>query len=101
MQLFLTAFAEVDDPRADNARHDLTELLIVAFVAVLCGASGLRRLPNPLLLAAGAVAAWGTARGHGGLQRGDVGLERVDGGVVQELGHRRPTLPAPAIPLPT
>ena len=40
MQLFLATLAEVDDPRADNARHDLTELLVIAFVAVLCGASG-------------------------------------------------------------
>ncbi len=40
MQLFIATLAEVDDPRADNARHDLTELLIVAFVAVLCGATG-------------------------------------------------------------
>ena len=40
MQLFLATLAEVDDPRADNARHDLTEILIVAFVAVLCGATG-------------------------------------------------------------
>ncbi len=27
------------DPRADNARHDLCELLVVGFVAVLCGAT--------------------------------------------------------------
>lgn len=40
MQLLLATLAEVDDPRAGNARHDLTELLIVAFVAVLCGATG-------------------------------------------------------------
>lgn len=40
MQLFIAALGEVDDPRADNARHDLTELLVVAFVAVLCGAAG-------------------------------------------------------------
>ena len=40
MQLFLATLAEVDDPRADNARHDLMELLVVAFVAVLCGATG-------------------------------------------------------------
>jgi len=30
---------EVPDPRADNARHNLCELLVVAFVAVLCGAT--------------------------------------------------------------
>jgi predicted transposase YbfD/YdcC len=38
MQLFLAAFQEVRDPRADNVRHDLAEVLIVAFLAVLCGA---------------------------------------------------------------
>jgi len=39
MDIFLAAFDEVPDPRAGNARHDLCELLVVAFVAVLCGAS--------------------------------------------------------------
>lgn len=39
MQIFLSAFDDVPDPRADNARHDLGELLVVAFVAVLCGAT--------------------------------------------------------------
>jgi len=39
MQLFLAAFARVPDPRADNTRHDLVEILIIAFVAVLCGAT--------------------------------------------------------------
>ena len=38
MQLFIAAFESVPDPRAENTRHDLVELLIVAFVAVLCGA---------------------------------------------------------------
>lgn len=37
--IFLSAFDEVPDPRADNARHDLCELLVVGFVAVLCGAT--------------------------------------------------------------
>jgi predicted transposase YbfD/YdcC len=40
MQLFIAAFARVPDPRAENVRHDLVEILIVAFVAVLCGAQG-------------------------------------------------------------
>ncbi|MBS0561460.1 MAG: ISAs1 family transposase [Proteobacteria bacterium] len=31
-------FAGVPDPRASNARHDLSELLFIAFAAVLCGA---------------------------------------------------------------
>ena len=38
MQLFLTAFESVPDPRAENSRHDLVEILLVAFLAVLCGA---------------------------------------------------------------
>ena len=40
MQLFLAAFQSVPDPRAENVRHNLAELLIIAFVAVLCGAQG-------------------------------------------------------------
>ena len=39
-QLFLAAFESVPDPRAENVRHDLVEILIIAFVAVLCGARG-------------------------------------------------------------
>jgi predicted transposase YbfD/YdcC len=39
MHLFLSAFNEVPDPRAGNARHDLAELLVIAFVSVLCGAT--------------------------------------------------------------
>jgi predicted transposase YbfD/YdcC len=31
-------FASVTDPRAGNARHDLSELLFIAFAAILCGA---------------------------------------------------------------
>jgi predicted transposase YbfD/YdcC len=38
MQLFIAAFEDVPDPRAENVRHDLAEILIVAFIAVLCGA---------------------------------------------------------------
>jgi predicted transposase YbfD/YdcC len=38
MQLFLAAFSGVPDPRAENTRHDLVEVLIIAFLAVLCGA---------------------------------------------------------------
>ena len=40
MQLFIAAFDSVPDPRADNVRHDLGEMLMIAFVAVLCGAQG-------------------------------------------------------------
>lgn len=39
MQLFLSAFESVPDPRAENTRHDLVEILVIAFVAVLCGAT--------------------------------------------------------------
>ena len=39
MQLFLAAFQSVPDPRAPNVRHNLAELLIIAFLAVLCGAT--------------------------------------------------------------
>lgn len=38
MQLFLTAFESVPDPRAENTRYPLIEVLIIAFLAVLCGA---------------------------------------------------------------
>jgi predicted transposase YbfD/YdcC len=39
MQIFLSAFDDIPDPRAGNARHDLGELLVIAFVSVLCGSS--------------------------------------------------------------
>jgi hypothetical protein len=39
MHIFLAAFDHVPDPRAENARHDLGELLVIAFVSVLCGAA--------------------------------------------------------------
>lgn len=39
MNIFLSAFEDIPDPRAENARHDLRELLVVAFVSVLCGAT--------------------------------------------------------------
>ena len=38
MQALGLFFASVPDPRAGNARHDLSELLFIAFAAVLCGA---------------------------------------------------------------
>lgn len=38
MENLTSYFSIVPDPRAANARHDLMELLIVALVAVLCGA---------------------------------------------------------------
>jgi len=39
MDLFLAAFDDIPDPRAENVRHDLGELLVIAFVSVLCGAT--------------------------------------------------------------
>lgn len=39
MQIFLSAFEDIPDPRASNARYDLGELLVIAFVSVLCGSS--------------------------------------------------------------
>ncbi|HZB91554.1 MAG TPA: ISAs1 family transposase [Stellaceae bacterium] len=38
MENFIAVFADLSDPRAANARHDLLELLVVALAAVLCGA---------------------------------------------------------------
>jgi len=40
MQKFTSVFRELPDPRAENARHDLTEILVIALAAVLCGAEG-------------------------------------------------------------
>jgi hypothetical protein len=34
MQIFLSAFDDVPDPRASNARHDLGELLVIAFFSI-------------------------------------------------------------------
>jgi predicted transposase YbfD/YdcC len=38
MQRFRKAFQQLPDPRADNARHDLLEVLFIALAAMLCGA---------------------------------------------------------------
>lgn len=37
MEEFVACFAEVIDPRQDNARHDLHELLLIALCTLLCG----------------------------------------------------------------
>lgn len=39
MERFAECFEELPDPRADNALHDLTELLFIALLATLCGAT--------------------------------------------------------------
>jgi predicted transposase YbfD/YdcC len=38
MKVFEGYFGDVPDPRAENARHDLLEVMFVALAAVLCGA---------------------------------------------------------------
>ncbi len=38
MDCFATCFDQLPDPRADNARHPLHELLLLSFCTVLCGA---------------------------------------------------------------
>jgi predicted transposase YbfD/YdcC len=38
MERFRKAFLRLPDPRAGNARHDLLEVLVIALVAMLCGA---------------------------------------------------------------
>jgi len=38
MERFTACFAELEDPREDNARHELNEILAIAFCAMLCGA---------------------------------------------------------------
>lgn len=53
MQIFLSAFEDVPDPRASNARYDLGELLVIAFVSVLCGSSSCAEM-----------AAFGRAKAH-------------------------------------
>lgn len=37
MEEFVACFAEVADPRQDNARHNLHELLLIALCTMLCG----------------------------------------------------------------
>ena len=40
MGAFKSCFGELADPRAENARHDLVEILFIALAALLCGAEG-------------------------------------------------------------
>src|SRR5256885_14078806 len=39
MERFAECFADLPDPRAESAVHDLTELLFIALLATLCGAT--------------------------------------------------------------
>jgi hypothetical protein len=39
MQRFAECFSELPDPRADDALHGLTEILFIALMATLCGAT--------------------------------------------------------------
>ena len=39
MDRFAECFADLPDPRAENSLHDLTELLFIALLATLCGAT--------------------------------------------------------------
>jgi predicted transposase YbfD/YdcC len=39
MERFAECFSELPDPRADNALHDLTEILFIALMSTLCGAT--------------------------------------------------------------
>lgn len=39
MKQFSECFEDLPDPRADNALHDLTEILFIALTATLCGAT--------------------------------------------------------------
>jgi predicted transposase YbfD/YdcC len=37
MEKFAACFAELEDPRETNARHDLLEILVIGFCTMLCG----------------------------------------------------------------
>ena len=37
MEEFAACFSELEDPRDDNARHDLHEILMIACCCFLCG----------------------------------------------------------------
>jgi len=46
MEEFVACFAEVVDPRQDNARHDLHELLLIALCTILTGGKDCSALPQ-------------------------------------------------------
>ena len=43
MEEFVACFADVVDPRRDNARHDLHELLVIALCTILTSGSAARQ----------------------------------------------------------
>src|SRR5437764_876116 len=45
MEDFVACFAEVIDPRQDNARHDLHEILMIALCTMLCGGEDCSDMP--------------------------------------------------------
>jgi DDE_Tnp_1-associated len=38
MEWFAACFAELEDPREDNTRHELNEIVVIALCAMLCSA---------------------------------------------------------------
>jgi hypothetical protein len=45
MEEFVACFADVTDPRQDNARHDLHEILMIALCTMLCGGEDCSDMP--------------------------------------------------------
>ncbi len=45
MEYFVACFAEVTDPRQDNARHNLHEILLIALCTMLCGGEDCSEMP--------------------------------------------------------
>jgi hypothetical protein len=45
MEEFAACFSELTDPRQDNARHDLHEILMIALCTMLCGGEDCSDMP--------------------------------------------------------
>src|SRR3954449_1510078 len=45
MEEFVACFAEVIDPRQENARHNLHEILMIALCTMLCGGEDCSDMP--------------------------------------------------------
>ena len=39
-------FAEVSDPRAENSRHKLSDIIVIAICGVICGADNWKEVEN-------------------------------------------------------